>query len=99
MGIAIGKKGNAITRVRKMLGKSIEIVEHSDDLNEFIRNIFAPARLKNLTLMDKKDGKKVVIINVDERDKGLAIGKNGINIQKAKILARRHHGIDDILIR
>lgn len=99
MGIAIGKKGSNISKVRKMIGKAIEVVEHSEDPIEFIKNLFAPVLVKNISLMDKKDGKKVAIVEVDERNKGLAIGKDGVNILKAKVFAKRHYGIDDVLIK
>jgi KH domain. len=38
-------------------------------------------------------------VGVAMEDRGLAIGKNGRRIKKAKRLAQRHHGIDDVLIR
>jgi N utilization substance protein A len=37
-------------------------------------------------------------INVDDRDKVSVIGIRGKNIKKAKILAKRHHKINDIVI-
>ena len=98
MGIAIGKKGINISRVRKMMGRGIEVVEHSDDAVEFVKNLFSLARIKNVSLANKK-GKNIAIVEVDERDKGLAIGRDGCNILKAKVLAKRHHGIDDIMVK
>jgi N utilization substance protein A len=35
---------------------------------------------------------------VNESDKGLAIGKEGENIETAKQLARRHYEFDDIVL-
>lgn len=97
MGIAIGKRGSNINRVKKAIGKHIEIVEHSDDVYEFIENTFQPAMIKKVNIVDKED-KRLAYVSVVSKDKGLAIGRNGRNIQKAKMLVQRHHGLDDVIV-
>jgi len=98
MGLAIGKNGNNINRVKKSIGKHIEIVEHSDDLNEFIANALQPVAVKKVQIVSK-DYKRLAYVEVMSKDKGLAIGKNGRNIQKAKVLAQRHYGLEDVIIQ
>ena len=98
MGMAIGKKGCNINRVKDSIRKDIEIVEHSDDAKEFIKNIFHPTQVKNVEIVNKKD-KLLAYVDVNGKDKGIAIGKGGRNIRKAKILAHRHHKIDDVFVR
>jgi N utilization substance protein A len=97
MGIAIGKGGINIERIKELVGKKVEVVEHSDDPVEFIVNIFKPIKV-NVKLIER-EGKKIAQISVNPQYKGLVIGKGGKNINKAKELARRHHDIDDIIIR
>ena len=98
MGAAIGRKGSNINRVKKSIGKQIEIVEFSDEVNEFLENLFQPASIKNVTVVNKND-KRLAYVEVANKDKGLAIGRDGRNILKAKMLALRHHGVDDIIIQ
>ena len=98
MGAAIGRKGSNINRVKKSIGKQIEIVEHSDDAKEFLENVFQPASIKNVTIVTKNN-KRLAYVEVANRDKGIAIGRDGRNILKAKMLSSRHHGIDDIIIQ
>ncbi|MEM1657932.1 MAG: NusA-like transcription termination signal-binding factor [Candidatus Jordarchaeales archaeon] len=98
LGLAIGKRGANIKKVRSILGKQVEVVEYSDSPVNFIQNVLAPAKVKSVYIAEKKDGKKVAIVNVDPKDKGLAIGKNGRTIAKARLLVRRHFGIEDIII-
>lgn len=98
MGLAIGKKGANINRVKKALGKQVEIVEFSDDAKKFIENSLQPADIKNVHIRDKND-KRLAYVEVKNKDKGLAIGKNGRNINKAKALAQRHHSLDDVIIK
>ncbi len=97
MGIAIGKGGINVERARELIGKRIEIIEHSDDPIEFIANIFKPIKV-NVKLMNRR-GKKIAQISVSPELKGIVIGKGGKNINKAKELARRHHDIEDIIVR
>lgn len=98
MGLAIGKNGNNINRVKKSIGKHIEIVEHSDDLNEFVANALQPVAVKKVQIVSK-DYKRIAYVEVMSKDKGLAIGKNGRNIQKAKVLVQRHYGLEDVIIQ
>jgi len=97
MGLAIGKRGENINRLRDMIDKQIEVVEYSDDVSEFICNGFQPAPIKNVKIIEKNE-RQLAYIEVSKKDKGLVIGKNGRNIQKVKTLANRHHNIDDILV-
>jgi N utilization substance protein A len=97
MGAAIGKGGINIERARELIGRKIEVVEHSDDPIEFLINIFKPIKV-NVKLLEK-EGKKMAQITVNPQYKGLVIGRGGKNINKAKELARRHHDIEDIVIR
>ncbi len=97
MGIAIGRGGINVERARELIGKKIEIIEHSDDPAEFIANIFKPIDVK--VRIVQRGGRKIAQISVSPQYKGLVIGKGGKNINKAKELARRHHDIDDIVVR
>jgi len=97
MGAAIGKGGINIERARELMSKRIEVVEHSDDPVEFIVNIFKPIRV-SVKLIEKQD-KRIAQVSVDPQYKGLAIGKGGKNINKAKELAKRHHDIDDVVVK
>ncbi len=97
MGLAIGKNGNNINRVKKQIGRHIEVIEYNDDPKEFVKNLFQPAAIKSIAISTKGD-RSVAIVDVAAKDKGLAIGKNGRNINKVKLLAQRHHKVDDVVI-
>lgn len=95
IGLAIGRRGDKIRRARQVIGKSIEVIEHSDELTEFLKNTFAPANVKNINVIER-EGKKVAIVTIEKQDKGIAIGAKGKKIRNAKKLAHRHYGIHDI---
>jgi N utilization substance protein A len=95
MGLAIGKSGASIKKASDVMGKKIEVVEYSTNPEQFIRNCFLPAQVTGIDFEDQDDG-QVAYIEVRDEDRGIAIGKEGKNIFKAKKLAQRQHNIADV---
>ena len=95
IGLAVGKGGNKILRVRQVIGKSVEVIEYSGDPIEFLRNVLMPVRINGINIVER-EGKKIAVINVERRDRGIVVGRKGKRIKCAKKLALRHHGIQDI---
>ena len=98
MGLAIGKNGENINRVKKTLDKPIELVEYSEDPVTFLKNAFGPVSVSSVNIINK-NGKRLAYVEVPNKEKGLAIGRNGKNIEKVKMLARRHHNIEDVILQ
>ncbi|MHC1600217.1 MAG: NusA-like transcription termination signal-binding factor [Candidatus Methanospirareceae archaeon] len=98
MGLAIGKGGSNINKVKKLLRKDIEVVEHSSDLKEFIENLLRPAYVKGVELLNKND-KLCAYVEVLTKHKGIAIGRDGERIKKVNLLVKRNLGIDSVIIK
>jgi N utilization substance protein A len=97
MGLAIGKGGKNINALRKMTGRPIEVVEMGDTAEGLIRNCLSPAKIKEVRITEKPD-RKIVVVEVDPKDKALAIGKNGRTIDKTRMLAKRYYQVDHVQI-
>ena len=98
IGKAIGPRGMYVQRLRKLLNKDIEIVGYSDNLEEQVRYALAPAKVREVRLVNRPGGKRIVYATVEPRDKGIAIGKNGRNVARASLILRRYFGIDNVII-
>ncbi|MCW3992234.1 MAG: NusA-like transcription termination signal-binding factor [Candidatus Bathyarchaeota archaeon] len=98
VGLAVGRGGEKINRFRRMTNKHVEVFEYIDDPEKFIRNALKPARVKALRLVDRVDGGRIAMVNVETKDKGIAIGRNGQNIKKIRFLAKRYFNLDTIVI-
>jgi len=97
MGLAIGRAGKNINTLRRMTGKPVEVVEASESVEGLIKNSLAPAKIKEIRVTERPD-KKIVVVEVDPRDKAIAIGKNGRTIDKTRILAKRYFQVDHVQI-
>lgn len=98
VGVAIGKRGKNIHLLEKMTGKKHEIIEHSESPAQFIKNALKPARVKEIRITQRSDGKTIAVVSVNTRDKGVAIGKNGRNAERIRFLAKRYFQIQNVSI-
>lgn len=98
VGMAIGKGGKNIHLLEKMTSKKHEIIEYSDNPAQFIKNALKPARVTEVRITEKPDGKSIAVVQVIPKDKGIAIGKNGRNAERIRFLAKRYFQIQNVSI-
>ena len=98
IGMAIGKGGKNIHLLEKMTGKKHEVIEHSDNPAQFIKNALKPAKVDEVRITERMDGKTIAVISVNPKDKGVAIGKNGRNAERIRFLAKRYFQIQNVSI-
>ena len=98
IGMAIGKRGKNIHLLEKMTGKKHEVIEHSDNPAQFIKNALKPAKVDEVRITERMDGKTIAVISVNPKDKGVAIGKNGRNAERIRLLAKRYFQIQNVSI-
>ena len=99
MGLAIGKHGSTIGKMQKSVDKSVEVLEHSDDPGEFIKNLLSSAKINSIEFTTDAKGNKIATLDVDSKTKHSAIGKDGQNIQRARQFAKRQFEISNIIIK
>jgi transcription termination/antitermination protein NusA len=98
MGLAIGKGGTTIRQLQNVVAKKVELVEYSDDPSEFIRNILNSDMINEVKINERVDGTMHAIVSVDAKKKGVVVGREGRNAEKARLLAKRYFQISNVLI-
>lgn len=98
IGMAIGRRGKNIHLLEKMTGKKHEVIEHSENPAQFIRNALKPAKVDEIRISERPDGKTIAVVSVKPKDKGVAIGKNGRNAERIRFLAKRYFQIQNVSI-
>ena len=73
-------------------------MEYSDDPIEFLRNVLNSEMINEIKISDRLDGSKQAVVVVDSRKKGVVVGKEGRNAEKARLLARRYFQITNVMI-
>ena len=98
LGMAIGKRGKNIRLLEERTGKKHEIIEHSENPTQFIKNALKPAKVKEIRITERPNGKTIAVVSVNPKDKGVAIGKNGRNAERLRFLAKRYFQIQNVSI-
>ena len=98
MGLAIGKGGSNIKSLQNILKRNVELIEHFDDPIKFLKNILNPKFVKEVKLDTNADGSSRAIVIVDHGKKGLVVGREGRNAEKARLFAKRYYNISNVLI-
>ncbi len=94
IGKAIGKKGSNVKKMDTMLGRRFRIVEFSDDMEGFMKNLVYPIELKEV---EESDG-IVNIKGLDRKTKGLLIGRNAMTIKNYENIVKRYFKIGGLKV-
>ncbi len=98
MGLAIGKGGAHIKNLQNIVKRNVELVEYNDDPAKFLTNILNSKLISEVKINKRPDGTTQAIVLVDPRKKGIVVGREGRNAEKARLLARRYFDITSVLI-
>jgi len=98
MGLAIGKGGSNIKSLQNIIKRNVELVEYFDDPTKFLKNVLNPKLVNEVKLDTKPDGSSQATIIVDHGKKGLVVGREGRNAERARLFAKRYFNISSVLI-
>ncbi len=98
MGLAIGKGGTHIKSLQNIVKRNVELVEFDEDPAKFLTNLLNSKLVSEVKINKRADGSKQAIVMVDPRKKGIVVGREGRNAEKARLLAKRYFDITSVLI-
>jgi len=93
LGKAIGKGGVNVKRVQNELGKRIKVIEYSDDLARFIRNIIYPLSIEKITIQENK----VLLEDQSKKAKSLLIGREGKHLELINRAIQRFFNVEVVV--
>lgn len=95
VGKAVGKGGHNISRLKDLFKKNVQIVEYSDNPEQFVKNVFRnyePSKVE----IEQRGNVVHATVTVNPTMKARAIGKEGKNLKIARDLINRHHRIESV---
>ena len=98
MGLAIGKGGSHIKNLQNIIKRNIELVEYSEDPTVFLKNMLNAKLVSEVKMNKRAYGTMQAIVIVDPKKKGIVVGREGRNAEKARLLAKRYFEITSVLI-
>ncbi len=98
LGKAIGRGGINVKAASDVFGRAVDVVEMAETVEEFVKSALAPARVEAVKIIEHRDGNKVASVTVKSEDRGIAIGREGRNVARARILVKRHFDLDNVVI-
>jgi N utilization substance protein A len=88
LGKSIGKNAQNIQKLGLVFRKRVIIIADSEDMELFIRNFFGNIAILDMDIKDIMGEKNVTLI-IDEKDRGIAIGRSGERIKAAKSFLKK----------
>lgn len=82
-GACVGARGSRVRQVvNELKGEKVDVVQHREDLRQFITEALGPARVQEVIINEEE---KTAVVMVSDNQLSLAIGKEG---QNARLAAR-----------
>ncbi len=91
-GLAVGKGGMKIKHAENVFKKIIKVLEYSENMETFIKNIIPEAR--EITVNDK-----LIFVKVRPADRARVIGKNGKNIRIINKFLQRLFDVEELKLK
>ncbi len=91
-GLAIGKNGDNVKRLKVRINKEIEIIEYSEDPVRFVTNLFRPVEIRDANIIKDNDGREIFQATV-LKNRILAHAK----MRKAKELMTKYYKFANIV--
>jgi NusA-like KH domain protein len=88
LGKAIGKQATNIEKLKAVFRKRVIIVADSSDVEGFVRNFFGNITIHSVEIRDVM-GEQAIMLTIDEKDRGIAIGRDGERIKAAKAFLKK----------
>jgi len=90
---AIGKNGVTAKKIESALKRKIKIVAFSDNIEDFVRNLLLPLKVRNIEISDG-----IVTITPEPESKGYIIGRGGSGLRNYEETLKRYFDVKEVKV-
>jgi len=94
MAKAIGKGGQHVRALERLIKKRVKIIEFNPNLVQFVKNVVAPLEVAEV----KEEGGKVFLNAKDLKTRGLLIGRGASNLRFFEGIVKRYFPIGEMRV-
>ncbi len=87
------KLGTSVKLLAQELGKQIEIVVYSDNLETFVKNLIRPAQVERISVRELPNGRKSVYVKVPQWERGKALGRNSYKLKRMRFFLEKYFNV------
>ncbi len=94
IGLAIGKNGVTAKKLELTLKRKIKIVAFSESLEEFLRSLLMPLKIRGVELNEEK----TVVIIPEPESRGYIIGRAASNLRNYESIIKRYFDVKELRV-
>ncbi len=94
IGLAIGKGGATAKKLESALKRKIKIVAFSENLEEFLRNLLMPLKIRGVEVKDDR----TVVISPEPESRGYIIGRAASSLRNCESIIRRYFDVKELKV-
>lgn len=83
---ALGPQNKNATKLEEIVGKKVKIVQYTDNVHQFIKNVFSPLKIVDMT----DDDGVITIKGPDQKTRGLMIGARAGNLRLYEKIVQKY---------
>jgi N utilization substance protein A len=92
------KNGQHANKIRNALGKQVRIIGFNADPQKFTRNLIGLVEPKSI-ILEETETEKHIIVESDYKTHSSIRGKHGKKLKIVRDLLKRHHNVDDVILK
>jgi len=95
VGRAVGKGGVNVRKLERLLNKKVKVIEFSDSIDLFIRNVVSPNEVSDVI----EDDGVYTLVPKDLKTRGMLIGRNASHLRFFESLVQRFYPIKELKVQ
>ncbi len=97
MGLAIGKNGETVKKIREKIGKNVEVFEYAKQPEDFLKRAFRNVSFGEVSIVSKGKKKEITLV-LDSTNKRKLLQNPG-RLKKVREIANKTYDVESVRIK